>query len=179
MNINDMLVRQALEAGAKAAFVLPVDELVFDAGLRKYCEVNRCGSYDRNYACPPCIGTAEEVIAKAKQYEWALIFQTVGQLEDSYDFEGMAEAKKHHNALSDRLFDDIRKELPKCLPLSAGGCSVCETCARTDNLPCRFPEKAISSMEGYCMNVSQIAEKCGMKYINGVNTVTYFSAVLF
>lgn len=29
------------------------------------------------------------------------------------------------------------------------------------------------------MAVSELAASCGMKYINGQNTVTYFGAVLF
>ena len=39
--------------------------------------------------------------------------------------------------------------------------------------------KMIASLETYCVNVSQLANKCGMKYTNGANTVTYFSAILF
>ncbi|MBM3714098.1 MAG: DUF2284 domain-containing protein, partial [Actinobacteria bacterium] len=65
------------------------------------------------------------------------------------------------------------------LQLTAGECSVCQVCAQVENKPCRFPEKAISSLEAYCMNVSTLAGLCNMKYINGQNTVTYFGAFLF
>nr|WP_305142352.1 DUF2284 domain-containing protein [uncultured Acetatifactor sp.] len=44
--------------------------------------------------------------------------------------------------------------------------------------PCRFPDMAISSLEAHGINVSRLAAECGMKYINGQNTVTYFGAVL-
>ena len=177
--MTEQLARRVEAAGAAHAAVIPVSELVFDAGLRVYCEANQCGAYDSNYACPPCVGTAEEVIARAKGYENALIFQTISPLEDSYDFEGMQAAGEKHNELSERVFAGMRAEKPGCLVLSAGGCAICPRCARKDDKPCRFPEKAVSSLEAYCMNVSRIAAKCGMKYINGQNTVTYFSAVLF
>ena len=48
-----------------------------------------------------------------------------------------------------------------------------------DGIPCRFPEKAIPSLEAYGINVSRLASAAEMKYINGQNTVTYFGMVLF
>lgn len=175
----EKLIQQAIEAGADKAYVIEVSEIPFDPELRTFCEANRCGKYNRNYACPPCVGTTDAVIAEAKKYTYALVFQTISPLEDSFDYEGMMEAGARHNKLTDALYAEVKKEKPGCFPLSAGGCSVCERCAKMDDQPCRFPEKAISSLEAYCMNVSQLAEKCNMKYINGVNTVTYFSALLF
>lgn len=177
--MNKQLVSLAIDMGAAKAYVLPVSEIPFDEGLRAFCEANRCGKYNRNYACPPSVGTPEELISRAKQYDGALIFQTVSPLEDSFDFEGMMDAAANHNELTSQLHEVVKKDSPNCLPLSAGGCGICERCAKMDNLPCRFPGKAISSLEAYCINVSSLAEKCGMKYINGVNTVTYFSAILF
>lgn len=44
---------------------------------------------------------------------------------------------------------------------------------------CRFSERAVSSLEAYCMNVSTLAGLCGMKYINGKDTMAYFGAFLF
>ena len=43
-------------------------------------------------------------------------------------------------------------------------------------LPVR--DLAMSSLEAYGINVSVLAPQAGMKYINGINTVTYFGAVL-
>ncbi len=177
--MNKQLASLAIDMGAHKAYVLPVSEIPFDEGLRAFCEANRCGHYNRNYACPPSVGAPDVVIAQAKGYEYALVFQTVSPLEDSFDFEGMMDAAANHNELTSRLYAYLKVENPDCLPLSAGGCGICERCAKMEDKPCRFPDKAISSLEAYCINVSQLAEKCDMKYINGVNTVTYFSAILF
>ena len=173
------LVRAALDAGAFKAYVLPVGKIPFDPGLRAYCEANACGTYGKNYGCPPYVGTTDEVIARVKEYENILVFQTVGQLEDSFDFEGMTEAAARHKALVSELYESVKGELGRSMPLSAGGCPVCGKCAKLEEKPCRFPEKAISSLEAHCINVSTLAGKCGMKYINGANTVTYFGAILF
>lgn len=173
------LVKLALENGATKANVLSVEEIPLDPTLRAYCEANACGTYGKNYGCPPYAGTADEVMARMKKYERALVFQTISELEDSFDFEGMMEAGKKHKALTAEIYEAVKNMQIPCLPLSAGACSVCEKCACLDKEPCRFPEKAISSMEAYCVNVSQLASKCGMRYTNGENTVTYFSAILF
>ena len=114
---------------------------------------------------------------EAQSYQKALVYQTVGKLEDSYDFEGMMEAARLHNELS-RALAKWFATLPfaKKLHLGAGGCGVC---AKRTNEPCRHPELAMPSLETYGINVSELAASSGMKYINGQNTVTYFGALLF
>lgn len=179
METNETLIQACLDAGAFKASVIDVAQIPFDEELRKYCEANSCGCYDSNYACPPCCGTPEEVMTKAKSYQKALVFQTVWEIEDSYDFDGMQDAGKKHAVISSKLNKELRERLGDYLLLTAGGCSICPVCARKDNLPCRFPEQAFSSLEAYCMNVSTLAPICDMKYINGQNTVTYFSAFLY
>ena len=92
----------------------------------------------------------------------------------------MIEAKKKTYPLAQSLrefFADMN--ITNACHLGAGGCGVCDTCAKRTNEPCRFPEKAMPSLEAYGVNVSELARSAGMKYINGQNTVTYFGAVLF
>jgi hypothetical protein len=76
-------------------------------------------------------------------------------------------------------YDRLQSFSKKQKTLRAGGCGVCEVCAKRTGEPCRFPEKAMPSLEAYCVNVSELARAAGMKYVNGQNTVTYFGAVLF
>ena len=117
---------------------------------------------------------------EAQSYQKALVYQTVGKLEDSYDFEGMMEAARLHNELS-RALAKWFATLPfaKKLHLGAGGCHMCGVCAKRTNEPCRHPELAMPSLETYGIDVSELAASSGMKYINGQNTVTYFGALLF
>jgi len=176
---EENLVKTCIEAGAYKAFVISTGKIPFDENFRSYCEANSCGNYGKNYACPPNVGDSKELIEKAKSYKKALVFQTVTEIEDSFDFEGMKEAALKHSKVADTINKDIKEQSNNYLQLTAGKCSVCEICALIENKPCKFPDKAISSLEAYCMNVSILAELCHMKYINGQNTVTYFGAFLF
>ena len=73
----------------------------------------------------------------------------------------------------------MEKKCPFCGELLPEEAAFCPRCAKRDELPCRHPDEALSSLETYGVAVSQLAELAGMKYINGVNTVTYFGACFF
>jgi len=62
--------------------------------------------------------------------------------------------------------------------LGAGGCKVCANCGILDNVPCRFPERAVSSVEAHAIDVAHLTETHGLKYINGEDTVTYVGLFL-
>ena len=175
---QEQMKQQVLDWGAYRVNFVPVAEISFEPAFRDMCKSNACGMYNRSWMCPPCIGEIDDLIAEAKQYRWAMVYQTVNDLEDSFDIEGMLAAGEQMNKLTDR----IRANLdfgPDELVLGAGGCRICPVCAKIENKPCRFPEKAISSLEAYGVNVSKLAELAGMKYINGQDTVTYFGTVFF
>ncbi|MEG0769649.1 MAG: DUF2284 domain-containing protein [Ruthenibacterium sp.] len=177
------MIDTALELGAAKAAVIPVKEIAFRCEFRKMCEMNSCGMYGKSWMCPPIVGDIDTLIQQAQSYQCALVYQTIGELEDSYDFEGMMVAGQKINDLTQHLRDAfgtaLDTPLHAALHLGAGGCRLCETCAKRDAQPCRFPDKALASLEAYGVAVSQLAELCGMKYINGQDTVTYFGAVFF
>ena len=171
---------KAIELGAFKANVIETKDIVLDRAFRAMCESNACGMYGRCYMCPPDVGEIDGLMREVGNYDYALVYQTVTELEDSFDFEGMIEAKKRTYPLAQSLrkvFADMN--VTRVLHLGAGGCGVCKTCAKKTNEPCRFPEKAMPSLEAYGVNVSELAKAAGMKYINGQDTVTYFGAVLF
>ncbi len=174
------LIDAVLALGAYKAAVIEVKDISLDRSFRDMCASNACGVYGKCWMCPPDVGEIDELMAKIGQYDHALVYQTVTELEDSFDFEGMIAAKKRTYPLAQELrkvFADA--QISKVLHLGAGGCGVCETCAKRTNEPCRFPAIALPSLEAYGINVSQLAKAAGMKYINGQDTVTYFGAVLF
>ncbi len=170
----------ALALGAYKASVIPVSDVVTDASFRTLCEQNVCGSYGKNWMCPPDVGEITGLMAELRSYGYILVYQSVGELEDSYDFEGMTEAAMKHQKLIVAVREAVEKlALPRTLFLGAGGCRLCEVCAKRTDEPCRNPGRATPSLEAYGVNVSKLASAAGMKYINGQNTVTYFGAVLF
>ena len=180
MKIIDKLRAEAISLGAFKASVISAELIGTDRVFRDICTSNGCGMYGKCYMCPPDCGDIDELMAELGNYRYALVYQTVYELEDSFDFEGMVEAKKVFRPIAQRLrdvFSDMGIE--SVLHLGAGGCGVCRVCAKRTGEPCRFPEKAMPSLEAYGINVSRLAAASGMKYINGQNTVTYFGAVLF
>ncbi len=156
-----------------------VENIPFFPELRKACEENYCGNYGRNWKCPPHVGEINQLIAQAKTYQTALIFQKIYPLEDSFDFEGMMTAGADFRNILHEIGQTATSLFKDCLVLGAGGCNHCQTCAILEEQPCRFPNISYASLEAYGIQVSTTAELCGMKYINGVNTVTYFGGILF
>lgn len=178
MDHLEALQQFVLDSGAFRAGVVDVDGIPFEPEFRKLCEANSCGMYGRSWMCPPDIGPVDRLINRVKQFRQALVFQTADALEDSYDFEGMMAAGARMNQLIASLRRKLKElGLESCLLLGAGGCRVCQHCAKIDGQPCRNPEEAISSLEAHGINVSVLAPMAGMKYINGPDTVTYFGAV--
>lgn len=171
------LIDASVSLGARKASLISIEDISFEPAFRNACIQNLCGMYGRCWMCPPDVGPVDALISRAKQYRYALVFQTVFPLEDSYDIEGMLDAGKRHNDLLHTLSEQMKGTPFLCL--SCGACMVCDSCAKVEGVPCRFPEKATASLEAYGIDVSQLAKACEMNYINGINTVTYFGAFLF
>jgi len=175
----DRLIADALASGACRAVVISARAVRTDLSFRTMCASNACGMYGKCWTCPPDIGEAEELIASLSRYEYVLVYQFIGTLEDSYDYEGMIEAKRTHFGISKNLSRCICDLPIRSLHLGAGGCGMCPTCAKREGKPCRTPSLALASLEAYCIHVSELAKAAGMRYTNGENTVTYFGAVFF
>lgn len=174
------IIEKVLALGAYKANIILAKDIVLDRAFRDMCAANSCGMYGRCYMCPPDVGDIDRLMAQVGEYKYALVYQTVSNLEDSFDFEGMIAAKKRTYPLAQALRGVFADAGVTCvLHLCAGGCGVCRRCAKQDGLPCRAPELAMPSLEAYGVNVSALAKAADMHYINGQNTVTYFGAVLF
>jgi len=173
------IIEKIKNIGADNAAVIDVADIPFEVSLLDLCKMNTCGNYGKSWTCPPLSGEIEGLIEQAKQYKKMLVFQAVYKLEDSFDIEGMFEANENFRALTEVVADICDDEFSEFTILSAGGCKICETCAAVTNELCRAPERAYVPLEGYGIFVSKLAEISGIKYINGVNTVTYFGGVFF
>ena len=173
------IARQIEDMGASHAAIVETRDIPFDAAFRAACERNACGYYNRCWTCPPEAGSIESCMARVQAYPHAVLFQTVAPLEDSYDIEGMHDAAVAHNRLTLRVQQTIRQTGLTSMVLGAGTCGVCPTCTKPTGEPCRFPDLAITSLEACGVSVSELAKICGLKYINGANTVTYFGLLLY
>ena len=179
MRNHESLIQLALTAGAKKAAVIRTEDIVVSSVFRDICASNSCGRYGWCWMCPPDIGEIDVLMAQLKGYSHGLLYQTIYDIEDTFDIEGMGEASRNHAQVSQRVNDAAKPLLPGCLHLSCGGCNLCERCAKMDNQPCRIPDKALPPMEGYGIDVYNTVKPTELKYINGQNTVTFFGIVLF
>ena len=99
------------------------------------------------------------------------------ELEDSFDYESIQEGAKKFRESSRALNQVLRERFSDYFMLSNEGCDLCSKCTYPD-APCRFPDRAMGSLEGYGIFVSELATQAGMKYNNGPNTVTFFGALI-
>jgi predicted metal-binding protein len=174
-----MRVITLLNKHAQAFAVLNTGEIRFDPAFRVSCESNACGFYGACWMCPPDVGDVHVLMARAKSYEHALVFQTVHEIADSFDIEGMRRASKQHNRLIYQLRRAAERQGMDCFLLGAGACGGCKTCARKKNEPCTHPDRAVVPLEAAGVDVYQLAKLSGLPYMNGKNTVTYFGALFY
>lgn len=179
-NLFSRLEAMALACGASGAAVISGESIVTSEEFRRICESNGCGKYNRCWVCPPHVGEIHELIAQVREYPHALLYQTISRIEDSFDIEGMLEAGSAHVEVSQRLRRQWEDSFGKdALHLTCGGCHLCKKCARLTDEPCRHPEKALPSLEGYGVDVYGTVRNTPLRYNNGPNTVTYFGMILF
>ena len=152
----DKLADLAVSLGAYKAAVIPVESVETNAAFRDMCAANACGNYGRNWMCPPDAGDIHDLMAQHRTYSFVLVYQTVTELEDSYDFEGMMDAGVAHNKLMIQLREKLNAEsLSRVLHLGAGGCRMCEVCAKRTGEPCRHPDLAVASLETYGVKIGR------------------------
>ena len=178
----DETLRETLASlGITRCGLVPVSEIVFSEAFRASCESNQCGQYGTNWTCPPGVGDASELIVRAQRYSFGLVIQTVWPLEDMFDFDGMMAGQRKHTDLFREAAARVFPLLPlgEKLALCAGACPVCETCTYPSGAPCRFPDKAMASLEAYGVDVAALISRAGLSYSNGPNTVSYVGLILF
>jgi predicted metal-binding protein len=174
---TDEHIKGAKEIGFSQAGELNLSALVFMPEVRDMCNAERCRQFGKNWRCPPGCGSIEEAAERAAQYSYGIIVQTIGKMEDDFDYETIQETSKKHKKNFAALIEIIKEHHGDVLPMGAGTCEICETCTYPD-APCRFPDKSISSMEAYGLWVSKVCELSGIPYNNGKATITFTSCYL-
>ncbi|WKY48068.1 DUF2284 domain-containing protein [Eubacteriaceae bacterium ES3] len=174
----EKILELAMEKGFSKAIEMDVNSIDLKDEVRQMCQDNKCQIYGKNWACPPGCGSIPECREKVKAYSKGILLQTTGELEDSFDFEGMEEIKEEHEKSFTELVEVLAEQKLTMLPLGDGCCTICSECTYPDK-PCRFPEKAISSVEAYGILVSELCQKNEVDYYYGPNTLTYVGCVLF
>lgn len=170
----------AFDYGAAHIAWIETEALKFDTHFRTICESKTCGAYGTNWMCPPFIAPIDDLIQCAKSFQYGFVFQTVTELEDSFDIEGMLKAGKLINQLARRLKNaKLVSGLGEVLVLGGGACGYCPKCTVHKSMPCPFPDQSIASVEAYGIDAMSLAQAGALKYMNGYNTVTFNGVILF
>ena len=177
MTDMDKIIERAKKHGFSQASPLNCRTIELKLEVRQMCEANACHMYGRCWSCPPGCGSLADCREKIARYQYGLLVQTTGRLEDELDGETMMETEALHKKHFYAFERSLRAEYPDMLAIGAGCCTKCKTCTYPDE-PCRFPKEAFSSMEAYGMVVTQICQDNGLSYYYGPCTITYTSCYL-
>ena len=146
--------------------------------VREMCASGKCGKYGKCWTCPPGCGPLEALREQASAFPRGVLLQSTGTLEDDFDVDTMMETERIHKERFLRFVEWLRANAPRSMPMSAGACTICKECTYPD-APCRFPDRAIPSMEACGLLVSDACTKAGLAYYYGPRTITYSSCALF
>jgi predicted metal-binding protein len=179
---TNVLLSKAKELGLKCGFTqtseLDPATIRVRYEVREACATNKCGRYEKCWSCPPGCGSLEECGENIRRYKTGVLLQTTGQMEDSFDVEGLEAVSTRHAEALKAFLPEAHKLSEGALILGAGSCTRCETCTYPDS-PCRFPKEMTSSMEAYGMVVSDVCTANNLPYYYGPNTMTYTACALF
>ena len=125
----------------------------------------------------PGCGSLEACAARIGKFSRGILVQTVGDVEDSFDYEAMMEIQEAHKTRFLQMYQEIRRQDAPVLALGAGCCTHCKTCTYP-NAPCRFPDQMVSSMEAYGILVLEVCRANGLQYYYGPDKMAYTSCFL-
>ena len=174
----EQLAKLAEECGFTHSAPLDVSRLEFLKEVRDMCNAEQCNNYNKSWSCPPACSSLEDMRERVKGYPSGLLVQTVGQIEDSYDWDGIMETRASHKDNFGRLWDELDNRFASVLAMGAGSCSLCKPCAYPDE-PCRFPSRMSASMEACGLFVSRVCTDNGLAYNYGPDKIAFTSCFLF
>ena len=174
----EKLTALAEECGFSHSAQLDISTLEFLQEVRDMCNADQCDRYNKSWSCPPACASLEEMRERVLKYAGGLLVQTVGELEDSYDWEGIMDAGLRHKTNFGRMWDELEEQGLSVFAMGAGACRLCESCTYPDE-PCRFPQRMSASMEACGLFVSKVCTDNNLKYNYGQDRIAFTSCFLF
>ena len=158
--------------------------LAFDAALlepeeqvRTYCRSNKCGTYGRNYMCPPYSGMLGKLRNKFRDYTGGWLLQYSVPLDVKNDREGLVRSKLDFH----RKVLELEKAFPpdgRVWGLIGGSCGLCEACNVLMGKPCAHSRDARSSLESVGIDVAKLLENVGLTLEFRNDRVTWTGCIL-
>ena len=158
------------------AFVKP-EAVPFSEKVRMICK-NECERYGKSWSCPPAVGAVEECQKRCHTYENVLVFSTVAEAADTYDFSSRLATKKEHEYITSEIESKMKKNGYCVLTLSSDSCAICEQCAYPHE-KCRHPEQMHPCIESYSIVITPLLEQLEFDYYISENLILWFSIIFF
>ena len=163
-------------------------DIPFSDRVFTICETD-CKRYGHSWACPPHAGDLTINIERIKKYHHCLVFSTIWEVTDAWNFDACLEVRKQHEVMT----REIRKKVlghfgleeeslaenpnPDIYFLSAG-CAICEDCSCPDS-ECKHPKERLMTMESHGILAVSLVEKLGLTSMYDGTTTVYFTMILF
>lgn len=172
----------AREIGFECTGRVATGDLHVRPEVRDMCAANKCHRYGHSWSCPPACDSIEAYQEQIGKRRMGIVVQTIGQMEDSFDFETIAESGELHGKRFREFIEKVRSADLACTdglppyPLGAGSCTMCNPCTYPD-APCRFPDKMTVSLEAAGFVVTEVCVEAGIPYNHGQNTISFTGGV--
>ena len=114
------------------AELLNTKALIFMPEVRDMCRADRCRSYNKNWRCPPACGSIEEAAKSVAAYSFGIIVQSIGKLEDKFDYETMQSTGEYHKEIFSSFIEKLKIRYPDILPMGACNCTIFKKCSYPD-----------------------------------------------
>ena len=176
ISYND-LAETANECGFTHYAQLDISTLEFMQEIRDMCNPEKCRSYNNSWSCPPACASLDEMRERVKNYTRGILVQTVGDLEDSMDWDNIMETGVRHKENFGKMREVLSKKHPSLMAMGAGECKLCETCTYPGD-PCRYPDKMEVSMEACGLYVSKVCKDNNLEYNYGQEKIAFTSCFL-
>jgi predicted metal-binding protein len=157
---------------------LDISTLEFMQEVRDMCNPNQCDRYGKSWSCPPECPPLDVLQQRVLGYSGGFLVQTVGELEDSYDWEGIITIGLTHKANFGKMWEALEKQYSQVYAMGAGACMLCETCTYPDE-PCRHPERMSASMEASGLLVNKVCTDNNLGYNYGQDKIAFTACFLF
>jgi predicted metal-binding protein len=166
-------------AGLGLTTCLPFDPAFLEPEehVRTYCRSNKCGTYGRNYMCPPYSGMLTKLSNKFRDYAGGWLLQYSVPLDVKNDKEGLVRSKLDFH----RKVLELEKEFPpesRVWGLIGGSCGLCEACNVLTGKPCAHSRDARSSLESVGIDVAKLLENVGLALEFRDDSITWTGCIL-
>ncbi|MFC1821846.1 DUF2284 domain-containing protein [Thermodesulfobacteriota bacterium] len=146
----------AIEGGASHARQIHPSSVVTAEWVRLKCQFG-CPNYDKGHCCPPETPTPEQTRSVLDSYQRAILFH----IEAPKTEERSARYKQYLRTLIDLEGEMFKDGFYRALVFLCGPCNLCKECAKLQDNPCNFGDRARPSMEACGIDVYQTARNNG------------------